>query len=133
RSRMAPRLPMNIARRRNRSGRLCEAMAITTALSPDSTMLENMIFPTASQKAADQISTTAKSAMASSIIGISPNRPSSYRACIEPSFHFLCIVTLDEVQAKQQNRGGAFRSRTLGGPGVRLRDQCDCLSYGAFA
>src|SRR6185437_13553736 len=77
RNRTAPRLPKKMARRRMRSGRLREAMAITTALSPDSTTLESTILPTAAQKAADHSSITVKSPTISSIMGIRPNRPSS--------------------------------------------------------
>src|SRR5437868_6030296 len=54
RSTMAPALPKKIAGLRYLSDRLWQAMAMTTALSPERMMLAMMIFHNAAQNTADE-------------------------------------------------------------------------------
>src|SRR5437870_5449876 len=60
RSTMAPALPNMIAGRRYLSERLWQAIAMTTALSPDRMMLATMIFHNAAQNTADDRSGNTK-------------------------------------------------------------------------
>src|SRR6185312_7356838 len=80
RSTTAPALPKTMARRRYFSERLWEASAMTTALSPDNTILATIIFQSAAQKATDKISSNAKSPKEIPSSGSSPSKPTSASA-----------------------------------------------------
>src|ERR1051325_5457190 len=76
RSTMAPALPNMMAGRRYLSDRLWQAMAMTTALSPDRMMLAMMLFHNAAQNTADERSGSTKT-----IFSFLPARGHHSRLC----------------------------------------------------
>ncbi len=83
RSTMAPALPKMIAGRRYLSDRLWQAMAMTTALSPERMMLAMMIFQSAAQNTADDRSGITNTIHILPLAG--PRRPASGNIAAHPA------------------------------------------------